>query len=266
MTALKWTVIGVLGVYLTVLALMYVFQRKLLYFPETTRTPPAAAGLPQAEEVTLTSADGERLIAWHIPAQSGRPLFLYFHGNGGSLRLRADRFRRLTANGSGVFGLSYRGYGGSTGSPTEAGLLADADAAYAFVRKRYAPEQIVVFGESLGTAVALAVAVKHPAAKLILDAPYSAAVDVAASVYPYVPVRFLMKDQFRAGDWARQVKIPTLVLHGERDHIIPIRFAEALYELIDAPKSFVRFPRGTHVDLDSHGAQDAIRKFVGTPG
>ncbi|MEA2934369.1 MAG: uncharacterized protein QOD74_1015 [Variibacter sp.] len=266
MSFLKLLLIGLAAAYLGVLALMYVFQRKLMYFPEVTRTPPAAAGLAQAEEVTLTTADGERLIAWHVPAKDERPVFLYFHGNGGSLRLRADRFRRLTADGSGVLAVSYRGYAGSSGSPSEAGLLADADAAYAFVRERYAPERIVVFGESLGTAVALAVAVKHPARKLILDAPYTAAADVAASVYPFVPIRFLMKDQFRAGEWARQVKIPTLILHGEMDRIIPIGFAEALHELIVAPKSFVRFPRGGHVDLDSHGAVDAVRQFLAAPG
>ena len=98
---------------------MYVFQRSLMYFPDTRRTPPAQAGLPQAEEVTLTSADGETLVAWHVPPQGQKPLILYFHGNGGSLSLRADRFRKLTADGTGLLALSYRGYGGSSGKPSE---------------------------------------------------------------------------------------------------------------------------------------------------
>lgn len=264
MTFAKW-LLALAAVYFGVLALMYVFQRKLMYFPETARTPPVAAGLPQAEEVTLTTADGERLVAWHISAKDDRPIFLYFHGNGGSLRLRADRFRRLSRDGSGVFAVSYRGYGGSTGAPSETGLLADAQAAYGFVRERYAPERIVVFGESLGTAVALALAAQHPVASLVLDAPYTAAADIAANAYPFVPVRYLMKDQFHATEWARRVKVPTLVLHGELDRVIGIGFAEELFRLLDAPKSFVRFPRGGHVDLDSHGAIEAVRRFVASP-
>ena len=98
---------------------MYVFQRALMYFPDRARTPPAAAGLLQAEEVTLTSADGEQVIAWHVPPHGTKPVVIYFHGNAGALNLRAGRFKWLTADGTGLVALSYRGYGGSTGKPTE---------------------------------------------------------------------------------------------------------------------------------------------------
>lgn len=263
MTTLKWLLIAAAVGYSALLAGMYFWQRGLMYFPETVRTAPAAAGFAQSEEVILDTADGEKIIAWHLPAATGKPIILYFHGNAGSLRLRADRFRKLTADGTGLLGVSYRGYGGSTGSPSEAGLLKDAEAAYAFVAARYPAERIVAFGESLGTAVAVALAAERPIGKLVLDAPYTAAVDLAASVYPFVPVRLLMRDQFRAHEYIGRVAVPILVLHGELDRIIPIVFAERLFALITGPKEFVRFPRGTHMDLDSHGAQEAIRKFLG---
>ena len=118
MAFLKWTFILGAG-YIAVAALMYFAQRALMYFPETVRTAPAAAGLPQAEEVVLDTADGEKVIAWHVPPRDDKPVVVYFHGNGGSLRLRVDRFQRVVADGVGLVALSYRGYGGSTGTPTE---------------------------------------------------------------------------------------------------------------------------------------------------
>ena len=262
MTTLKWLLIVIVIGYGGLLAAMYFWQRGLMYFPETRRTPPAAAGFADAEELTLDTADGEKIIAWHKPAADGKTFIVYFHGNGGSLRLRADRFRKLTADGTGLLGVSYRGYGGSSGWPSEEGFLKDAEAAYAFAAARYPADRIVAFGESLGTAVAIALAAERPIGKLILDAPYTAAVDVAAVIYPFIPVRYLMKDQFRSHERIGRVQVPVLVLHGELDHIIPIVFAERLFALITGPKEFVRFPRGTHVDLDSHGAQEAIRRFL----
>src|SRR6516164_2595671 len=122
MNTLKWLVI---------FALLYVRQRAMQYFPERFRTAPAVAGLPEAEEAVLDTADGERVIVWHVPPRADKPVVLYFHGNGGSLRGRVDRFRDLTADGTGLVALSYRGYGGSSGAPTEAGLINDALAAYA---------------------------------------------------------------------------------------------------------------------------------------
>src|SRR4029079_9271387 len=124
MATVKSLIILAVLAYAGVLALMYVFQRSLMYFPDRARTPPAAAGLAQAEELTLTSADGERLIAWYMPPRGSKPLVIYFHGNGGALNLRADRFRWLTADGFGLVALSYRGYGGSTGKATHGGRCA----------------------------------------------------------------------------------------------------------------------------------------------
>src|SRR5437899_1930857 len=162
MTTLKWVLIFALIGYAAFVALLYFTQRSLQYFPERFRTAPAAAGLPQAEEVTLDTADGERVIVWHVPPRAEMPVILYFHGNGGSLRWRADRFRALTADGSGLVALSYRGYGSSSGRPSEAGLMDDAQAAYAFAAARYSGARIVVWGESLGSGLAVALAAHQP--------------------------------------------------------------------------------------------------------
>ena len=241
---------------------MFFAQRSLMYFPERVRTPPAAAGFPAAQEVQLNPADGERVIAWHVPPRGDRPVVLYFHGNGGSLRLRVDRFQRIAADGVGLVALSYRGYGGSSGTPTEQGLIEDARAAYAFAAERY-PDRIAVWGESLGTGVAVALAAEKPVTHVILDAPYTSTLDVAADVYWFLPVRLLMKDQFRSDLRIKQVKAPVLILHGDGDNIIPIRYGERLLAMVPGEKRLVRFAGGYHMDLDRFGATDEALKFLG---
>jgi hypothetical protein len=262
MGTLKSLIILAILAYGGVLALMYVFQRGLMYFPDRTRTPPAAAGLPQAEEVVLTTADGERLVAWHVPPREGKPVVIYFQGNAGALNLRAGRFKWLVGDGFGLIALSYRGYGGSTGKPTEAGMLLDAAAAYDFAASRHPPGRIVLWGESLGTGVAVALAAERPTGGLILDAPFTSTADIGASAYPFVPVRWFIKDSFRSDERIGRVKVPLLVLHGEQDRIIPIAFGEKLFALANEPKQMVRFPSGGHVDLDDYGAADAVMAFL----
>jgi len=262
MTGFKWFLVVVVLGYGGLLALMYVFQRKLMYFPDATRTPPAQAGLAQAEEIRLTSSDGEKLIAWHVAPRGAKPVVTYFQGNGGALNLRVGRFHWLIEDGTGLLALSYRGYGGSSGSPSEAGLIRDAVAAYDFAAARYAPARLVLWGESLGTAVAIALAAEHKVGGLILDAPFTSAADVGAAAYPFVPVRWLIKDAFRSDRRIARVHAPILVLHGERDPIVPIRFGERLFALANEPKRMVRFPQGNHVDLDDHGAVEAVRSFI----
>ncbi|HEY6023929.1 MAG TPA: alpha/beta hydrolase [Pseudolabrys sp.] len=262
MFALKWLlVLAVLG-YGGLLALMYVFQRALMYFPDPVRTPPPAAGLAEAEEVKLTSADGEKLVAWHVAARGLKPVVIYFHGNAGALNLRAVRFKWLTADGTGLVALSHRGYGGSSGKPSEAGFIRDAFAAYDFAAARYPAKRIVLWGESLGTAVAIALATEREVGGLILDAPFTSAADVGAAAYPFAPVRWFIKDTYRSDQRIVHVKAPLLVLHGERDRVVPIAFGERLFRLAPEPKRMVRFPLGGHVDLDDHGAPKVVQQFL----
>lgn len=262
MTTLKWLLILAVIAYGGLLALMYVFQRALLYFPDATRVAPAQAGLPRAHEVMLTSSDGEKLIAWYVPAQGDKPVVIYFQGNAEGLSARVNRFTWLTADGTGLLALAYRGFGGSTGTPTEAGLILDARAAYDFVRALAPAKRIVLFGESLGTGVAVALASEHEIGALILDAPYSSTVEVGAAHYWFAPVRWLMKDTFRSDARIGRVSAPLLVLHGERDTIVPIRFAERLFALAREPKRMVRFPQGGHVNLDDYGAAKVVKQFL----
>ncbi len=262
MTGLKWFLTFAVAFYIGLTALMYLFQRALMYFPETLRTRPAQAGLPEAQEVTLATDDGERLIAWYVPPDDGKPVILYFQGNGGSPRYRAARFRAIVAEGNGLLALAYRGYGGSTGSPTEPGLLADAQAAYDFAASHYPAARIALWGESLGGALAVALAGEREVGGVILEAPFTSAADVAKRAYPIFPVRWLMHDQFRSDERIGRVKAPVLVMHGEHDEVVAFSLGERLYGLITAPKRFVRFPRGRHNDLSDHGAEATALKFL----
>jgi uncharacterized protein len=245
-----------------IVLLMYLNQRSFLYFPERERTAPAAAGFAAARELTLETTDGERVIAWHLPPEGDRPVILYFHGNGGSLRLRAERFAALTADGTGLLALSYRGYGGSSGTPCEQGLIRDAEAAYRFAAGYYPTRRIVPWGESLGTGIAVAIAAEYPVGGLLLESPFTSTADVAAAVYGFLPVRLLMQDQFHSDQRVARVTAPVLVMHGDHDVTVPIAYGERLFAMIRGPKQFVRFAGGGHSDLDAFGALDAARNFL----
>lgn len=263
MTFLKWIAIVVAAGYLGGLVLLFVKQRTMLFpIPTAERTAPAAAGFPEAEEHVLTTSDGEKVIVWHVPAKPGRAVVLFFPGNGDFLAGRVSRFKGITADGTGLIALSYRGYAGSTGAPSEQGLLQDAAAAYAFATERYDPKRIIDWGFSLGTGVAVAVASEQPVGKLILEAPYTSTVDVAASLFRFVPIRLLMRDQFRSDERIARVAVPLLIMHGTNDQAIPITFGERLFALAREPKTLVRFPGGGHENLDGFGAIETARSFI----
>jgi uncharacterized protein len=267
MTVLKWLLIIAAVGYVGGLAALFLLQRSLLFpIPQVARTAPAAAGFPDAEEQVLSTTDGEKVIVWHVPARPRHPVILYFHGNGDFLAGFFGRFRSLIGDGTGIVALSYRGYAGSSGSPTEQGLLRDAAAAYAFTSARYSTDRIVAWGFSLGTGVAVALAAEHPVGKLILEAPYTSVADVAAAAFRFVPIRWLMRDRFYSDQRIARVTAPLLVMHGARDSTIAILFGERLFELAREPKQFVRFVEAGHNDLDAYGAIEAVRQFIGGSG
>jgi uncharacterized protein len=260
---LKWLLIVTAVGYLGAIAVLFFKQREMLFpIPTIERTAPEAAGFGEAEEHTLSTADGEKVILWHVPARPGHPVILYFPGNGDFLAGRISRFRAMTSDGTGLVALSYRGYAGSSGSPSEHGILQDAAAAYGFIAARYAPDRIVVWGFSLGTGVAVALASEHPVDKLILEAPYTSTADIAGSLLRVVPVRWLMRDQFRSDERIARVTAPLLVMHGTDDFVISIRFGERLFALAQGRKQFVRFPVGGHDNLDNFGAMETARAFI----
>lgn len=240
MTFIKLTLVTFGLLYAVALSGMYVFQRDLQYFPTRRDPAPLAVGLAGVTRVRLATPDGETLVLWTSPARGDRPTILFLHGNGGEIADRADRFAFYQSRGYGLAFLSWRGYGGSTGSPSETGLLTDAKAAYDHLRQQgIPPDRIVLVGESLGTGPAVLTAARAPVAAVILEAPYSAAVDVARRAYPWLPVGLLMKDQFRSRDHVAAIRAPLLILHGEGDRVIPQGFGKRLFDAARDPKTFL---------------------------
>ena len=249
--------------YLGAAGVLYFGQRAMMYRPpDTIARTPASAGFPEASNIRIKTGDGEQLVAWFAPPKDGKPIVLFFHGNAEILAWRVERFKKLTQDGVGLLAVSFRGYAGSTGTPSEAGLLADGEAAYSFAAARYPANRIALWGYSLGSGVAVRLAAKHPVAKLVLEAPYTSTVDVAAARYPFMPVKWLMLDQFHSLDYIKDVHAPLLVLHGGADHVVPIGFGEELFAAANEPKRFVRFPEGGHINLDRFGATEIVRQFV----
>ena len=253
--------------YIAVAGFMYAAQRSFLYVPGSKQfETPAAAGLSGYEARDIATADGETLKAWYSPpAHNPAGLIVYLHGNAGTLAERADRFKLFRDEGYGVLALSWRGYGGSTGSPTEAGLLEDARAALKLVQAEGIPmSRVVLFGESLGSGVAVQLAADEatrPAA-VVLDAPFTSTADVARLSYWYLPVNILMKDQFRSDLFAPKVTVPVMVLHGTADRVTPFRFGEALSKKFAGPVKFYPMEGAPHVADLTPASWGAIKAFL----
>lgn len=265
MSLLAKTATVLICAYALVMLAAYFGQRRLMYFPDRARTEPSQVGLSNVEERVLNTPDGAKVIAWYGKAKPDQPTILYFHGNGGSLAARAERIRRFMADGWGVYMLTYRGYGGSTGTPSEIANVADARLAYgALALEGVAPTSIILYGESLGSCIAARIATERPAGGLILDAPYTSIVQIAANSYPYLPVRYLLTDRYETDKVIPQVHIPLLVLHGERDGVIPIAMGRQLFALANDPKRFAAFPNGGHSDLyiNNNNALDVVKDWI----
>lgn len=233
--------------YLAIAGFMYLQQRSFQYFPAHKGTSPQALGLSGVTEDRVTTPDGETIVLWYAPARPGKPTVLFFHGNGGEIADRTERFAFLQSQGFGVMFVSYRGYGASTGEISEQGLITDALTAYDALRARgVEPGDIMLLGESLGTGVAIQVAAQRPVAAIALEAPYTATVDIAADIYWWLPVRWLMKDQFRSRDHIAKVKVPLLIQHGDADRLVPVAQGRALFAMANEPKQMVEVPGEGH--------------------
>jgi fermentation-respiration switch protein FrsA (DUF1100 family) len=243
------------ALYAALVAGLFFGQRKILFRCDAAEVDPATIGL-KAEILRLKTEDGESLLAWRIPPSPGRPLILYFHGNAGGLDLRVERFRAMAKAGMGLLAIEYRGYASSTGSPSERGLKLDGEAVYtAAIASGVKPERIVPLGESLGSGVAVALAARHKVGALVLDSPYSSIADVAAATYWFVPVRVLLRDPFRNELLIGSVAAPTLIVHGTKDAVVPIRFGEKLFGLANSPKDFWRVDGAAHLAMGERLAE-----------
>jgi uncharacterized protein len=219
--------------------------------------------MPAVMERIIATPDGEKLIAWHGAAKPGQPTLLYFHGNGASLAGRYDIIAKYLARGRGVFMLAYRGYSGSTGSPSETDNIADAKIAFDTLTKLgVKPADIILYGESLGTGVAIQVGLEKPAAGIILDAPYTAIVDRAGEVYPWLPVSLLLKDRYESRRHIAGLHLPLFILHGEADQVIPVAMGRRLFALANEPKEILTLPGAGHNNHDLYGSFEAINDWI----
>ena len=253
----------ILAAYGALVAFMYGMQRSLMYFPDRSTPDPGAAGVAEMQQVTLRTADGVELVAWYRPAGENAKTIVYFHGNGGNIAGRGYKVKPYLDAGFGVMLVEYRGYGGNPSSPDEDGLYADGRAALDWLEAGgVRPQHTVLYGESLGTGVAVQLAGERRPAALVLEAPFTSASDVAAAAYWFLPVRVLIKDRFDSISKIGAVQAPLLLVHGELDRVVPVRFGRRLFDSANEPKKAVFLPAGHHNDLAEHGLMREVLTFL----
>ena len=240
-------------------------QASLIYFPSREYAAvPEDFGL-KAEKLTLESPRGARLAGWWIRGD-GRQALLFFHGNAGNVSHRLERAKLLVAAlGVDLFLVDYRGYGQSTGRPSEDGLYTDAAAVHAAaIARGFRPEQIVLFGESLGCAVAVETALRHPCRAVILETPFLSIAAMAKRYYPMIP-RFLIRSRYDNAAKIPEVTVPKLIVAAEKDDVVPPDHARRLFELARPPKDLYVVPGATHNDASAAGGREyleVLRKFL----
>jgi fermentation-respiration switch protein FrsA (DUF1100 family) len=263
-TAVILAILAVACLYAAALGALAMLQRHLLYFPDTRRPEPSAAGVPGARAISVRTADGLDLLAWQVPpAADNQPVVLYLHGNGGNIGYRAARMVRLHSFGWGVVLLEYRGYGGNAGAPSEAGLIEDARAGYAALRTAGVPaRRVLLWGESLGSGVAVRLAAELDVGAVLLESPFTSIAALAQQRFPFVPVSLLLRDRFDLIGRIAAVGAPVLVMTGGRDAIVPPEMGRAVFAAARGPAEFWYAPEAGHNDLAEAGALEAARAFV----
>jgi fermentation-respiration switch protein FrsA (DUF1100 family) len=252
--------------YAAFVALLYLFQRRLIYHPDrpwASRPQLGALAALGVREIALETGEGLTLHSWYRPPPDRAPVILYCHGNGGHIGYRAERLVYFAEEGYGVLMLEYRGYGGNPGQPSEKGLYADGAAGLDFLgRQGITPDRIVLYGESLGGAVAVRLALLYRPAALVLECPFTSLVDIGRLRYPFLPVRLLLRDRFDLHSRIGEVTAPVLVLHGERDGIVPVAHGRAVLAAACEPKEGWFAAEAGHMNLAAFGALDAVVDFL----
>ncbi|GAA0778820.1 alpha/beta hydrolase [Roseibium denhamense] len=245
--------------YAIVAGYMYVAQRSMVFPGSGVLETPEAKGLSGVAVDRIAMADGTNVTVWSAPpASPGLPTLLYFQGNAQPVSTRWKRFKMILDSGYGLYVPTYRGYPGSEGSPSEEALIADALAHYDRL-KDLQDGPVILHGESLGTGLATAVAAVRPDVDLlVLEAPYTALVDIATEQYPWLPVRLLMKDPMPTRDRIKDVTAPVLIFHGTEDRIIPVAHGQRLFDAAPDPKEIVIFDGGQHGDLWTLGLWEKV--------
>jgi hypothetical protein len=267
MTRMLWPILFLAGFALALLLFLRWYEPRMIYLParELDRTP-ADLGLAY-EDLTLTAGDGERLHAWFLPGHAPAPVtVLFLHGNAGNISHRFDKLAVLRALGADVLIVDYRGYGRSTGRPDEGGTYRDADAAYEHLTGRRAldPRRLVLYGESLGAAVAVDLAARKPVGGLIMESPFSSAVEVARELFPFLPAALLVRNRYDSIAKMGKVRAPVLFLHSRDDEFFGWHHAQRLYDAARAPKRLVEL-RGGHNDaflVSGDAFAQALKEFL----
>lgn len=264
-TILILAVLSAASLYAVGVGLLAWQQRRLLYVPDTTVPAIAAVEVAKARVLTVRTIDGLDLLAWWVPpADDTEPVVLYLHGNGGNIGYRTARFAQISRFGWGALLMEYRGFGGNPGAPSESGLTLDARAAYDALRGLGIPShRIVIWGESLGTGLAVRLATEVKVGAVLLESPYTSIAAVAKQKYPFVPVDWLLRDRFELLDRVSAVVAPVLVMTGGRDLVVPPAMGQAVFAATNAPKHFWFAPDAGHNDLVVAGAFDAMQTFMG---
>ncbi|MFQ5534102.1 MAG: alpha/beta hydrolase [Sphingomonadales bacterium] len=249
--------------YAIIVAIAYLMQRRLLYFPNPAMASPAMSDAADMAVVELDSGDGTRLIAWYRGAPPGRPTIALFQGNAGNIADRAFKARLFLDHGYGVLLAGYRGYGGSGGRPSEGGLIGDGIAALEYLSAQgVSRERLILYGESLGTGVAVRLAARRAVGAIILEAPYSSIVDVAARAYPYLPVGLLLKDRFDSMGPIGDVHAPVLMIHGAEDRVVAPELGARLFAAASDPKQRIVISGAGHNDVFELGGGKAALDFL----
>ena len=239
-------------------------QRRLMYHPDNSAPILGDAGVPDMAAVTLKTADGLDLLAWHRSAtREGAPTVIYLHGNAGHIGHRGHKARPYLDAGYGVLLVSWRGYGGNPGSPTEQGFYDDARAAFDFLEAQgVAAADIVVYGESIGGGAAVQLATERAIGALVLEAPFTSATDVAQRAYWFLPARYILLDRFESKSKIGDIDAPLFIVHGERDQVVPVDMGRSLLAAANEPKDARFFPGAGHNDLYDYGAAQAVLEFL----
>jgi hypothetical protein len=249
-------------VYVAVCTVVYLMQRRMQYLPDASEVPlprhPKYGGI---EEAALTTSDGVSIRAWHWPGERD-PTLLFFHGNAGHRGHRLEWMESFHDLGYGVAIFDYRGYGGSGGSPTEAGLYLDAEAALAWLAGRGA-RRVSFVAESLGCGVAVEMAARRPPVAMVLHAGYPSLADVAAKHYPWLPVKLLMRDRYDCAGKIGRIGCPLLMVHGERDDIIPAALGRRLFEAAPEPREWHLIEDAGHNDMPWSRPREYLEKVAG---
>jgi len=242
-----WIVITIAGVYLAFAGFLFIFQSHYIYYPERVLSvTPHSIGL-QFESVSFETTDGVQLSGWFVPSESARGVILFCHGNAGNISHRLDSIQIFHQLGLDVFIFDYRGYGQSEGKPTEQGTYKDAEAAWRYLieERQVKPNEVIIFGRSLGGAVASWLAQSHTPGGLILESTFTSLPDIAAGLYPYLPVRLLLRFEYNTAEYLGRVDCPVLIVHSRDDEIMPFNHGQQLFESAKEPKKFLEIT-GTH--------------------